>query len=245
MKNSHTFTAALISLSFILLLGSKTTFAEVSKPRAIQAEFGTGYIPEGFDTNDNIQIVAEGMFPNLCFRPGSVKVSIDQVKRQVTLLPSALEYSGPCLQVVLPWDRVIDLGILKSGEYTVIQPSRDITNRTLGRLKVHAATMAGADDFLYAPVSQAFYESKNGKKTLKITGEFTNSCLKLVDVVANLQPKVVVIQPISEMDESATCQTGKFVFEKIIELPKMTEGRYLIHVRSSNGKSINNLVDID
>lgn len=246
MKHSHFFRLAVLALTSSFLMSIASSHADMAnKPSTVQAEFGAGYIPDGFDTNDNVQIVAEGMFPNLCFRPGSVRVNVDHVKKQITLNPTAMHYSGPCLQVMLPWDRVIDLGVLKSGEYSVVQTSREPANRALGKLKIHAATTASADDFLYAPVSQAFYENKAGKQTLKIAGEFTNSCAKLVDVIVNVQTKVVVVLPVSEMDESSQCQSGKFAFEKLIELPKLAEGRYLIHVRSLSGKSINNLVDVE
>lgn len=232
------------TLAFFCLF-SYSASADFSQPKNIESEFGALYVPDGFDTNDNVQIVGEGLFPNLCFRPGTVKTSIDHTKKIVTLTPLAFQYSGPCLQVLLPWDRVIDLGVLHAGDYMIVQKNQSTDNRLLGLLKIPAAKTQSADDYLYAPISQAYYEFKEGKHTLKLSGEFSNDCTKLTNISIKPQTKVIVIQPISEMDTNAACKTGKHLFEKTVELPKLEAGRYLIHVRSLNGKSVNNLIDVE
>ena len=244
MNSRFSLLVSSLTISTTLFL-SQTVLADFSQPKKIGAEFGSLYIPDGFDTNDNVQIVGEGVFPNLCYRPGVVRVAIDSVKKIVKLMPRALHYSGPCLQVILPWDRVVDIGVMSAGDYTVVQASQNAENRVIGQLRIPIAKTQSADDYLYAPISQAYYEKKDSHQTLKISGEFSNDCTKLVNVAVKVQRNVIVVQPISEMDVNAQCKPGKFAFEKTTDLPKVPSGRYLIHVRSLNGKSINTLVDVD
>jgi hypothetical protein len=234
-----------VSLVAVLALSAQGALAADLGPELIEAQYHTGYTPDGFDTNDSAQVVAEGLFPNTCFRPATPLVRVDHEKKTVTVDSKAYYYEGFCLQMLVPYDQTLDLGLLKAGKYDVIQKVRQgELAPSLGELNVRVATNSSADDFLYAPISQAFFESKDGKKSVRVTGEFTNSCLELVDVMINVQTKVVVLQPISEL-KTENCRTGKFPFERTVELPAdMKAGRYLIHVRSLNGKAVNTLVDV-
>jgi hypothetical protein len=216
--------------------------ADFPPPAKVAVLIRSVYAPLGFDSNDNVQIVAEGFFSNSCYRPGPVDVNIDQNKKIIKIRSLAYHYSGMCLQVILPFDRVIDLGILQPGNYSIIQEG---SPDKLEVLKVIRATSRNADDYIYAPISQAYFREKNGAPEIELSGEFTNSCMRLVDTKIMVQPKVILVQPIAALDAGADCQTGKFPFSKIVPLENVPKGRYLLHVRSMNAKAINTLVDID
>lgn len=213
-------------------------------PSLIEAGFHTGYIPDGFDSNDLVQIVGEGLFRDSCYRPASVRVDVDHENRKISVSPTAYLYDGMCLQMLIPYDQAIDVGFLKAGKYQVVQKSLG-TETQLGDVKVRVATNASPDDYLYAPVHQAYFMSKaGGKATVKLAGEFTNSCMKLADVTVSVQPRVIVLQPISQVENRDDCTQGKFTYEKEVEIANLKAGRYLLHVRSLNGKAINTLVDV-
>jgi hypothetical protein len=236
----------LITGCAISLFGMGSAIADTGglPPVVVGSEFHTGYVPDGFDTNDNAQLVAEGLFRNSCYRPASVKVDVDHSAKTITLHPTAYEYEGYCLQVMIPFDQAIDVGILKAGTYQVIQSIMGEQN-VLGQMKVRIAANSAADDYLYAPVSQAYFEKKPGKPaTVRVSGEFTSSCMKLAEVMVSVQPNVIVLQPISTLQDRGDCVQGKFPFEKQVQLANMKTGRYLLHVRSLSGKSINTLVDV-
>lgn len=217
-------------------------------PAVVKAElttldvgFHTGYIPNGFDTNDTAQIVGEGLFSNGCYRPAGVDFSVDHVKKEITLNPKAYHYDGVCIQVLVPYSQVVDVGILKAGKYTVKQGDQ----KNLGELNVKLATNSSPDDYLYAPISQAYVTSSKGEVQVKISGEFTNSCMSLVQVLTEVQPRVIVVLPIAELVDGPLCAQGMFPFEKTITLKNVKPERYLLHVRSLNAKAINNLVTIE
>jgi hypothetical protein len=243
MKSFASFVSVVVSI-FAAVYSLGAAASDPTLPKVVDSGFGVGYIPDGFDSNDNVQIVGEGMYRSTCYKPSAVQVTIDEELKQIKVKPKAYYYEGFCLQMLVPFNQVIDLGLLKNGKYTVIQEESSEEPATLGSLKVKAATHSTPDDFLYAPVSQAYLDRSGTKARVKISGEFTNSCMRLVDTAVTVQRNVLVVQPVSELEERADCRGGKFPFEKTQEVEGVPSGRYLLHVRSLNGSAINTLVDL-
>lgn len=228
----------LIVISYSLL--TVTAFAD-NNPVVVPARFSKVYVPDGFDDNDNVQIVGEGMFSNSCYRYASTEVSVDHNNKKIRLTPTAYKYSGMCLMVIMPFDRALDLGILKKGTYSIVQGQEE---RQIGHITIHAAIKPEADDYMYAPITQAFFKSDGITNHVFLTGNFPLSCMKLKEVKTHVQSDVFVLQPIVEIDKSVPCAEGEYPFETSVNAGALKQGRYLIHVRSMNGKSINSLVDV-
>ncbi|MEK7355323.1 MAG: hypothetical protein AAB250_02670 [Bdellovibrionota bacterium] len=231
------------ALSILCLVAAASAANAQSEPTKIAATYSHMYAPGGFDSNDQVQIVGEGIFRNTCYRPTEPKVRIDELKHQIFVGPAAYEYSGFCLQVILPFTRVVDVGILKPGKWEIFQgPQAD----RLGEVTVRAAITDSADDFLYAPISQAFFQQKGTGADVLITGEFSNSCMQLDSVMVTIEPEVLVLQPVAKMDTTAgVCKDGKFPFSKKVSIKILPLGRYLLHVRSMNGNAVNTLVTMN
>lgn len=229
------------TLAIIAIIFTIQAKAEDYTPTKIQTSFGKVYIPDGFDNNDNVQIAGEGMFPNTCYRYATTSVQVDHTAKTIRLNTEAYKYSGMCLQVIVPFDRVVDVGILKEGDYSIITNN---DNQTVGRVSIRTSKTKEADDFMYAPISQAYFQSKASVNKVFLSGNFPSSCMKLKEVKSQVQTDVLVIQPIVEIDPSKDCVGGQFHFETSIDVGFMKPGRYLLHVRSMNGKSVNNLVDV-
>lgn len=225
-----------------ILLAALAVNADVF-PKIVNTDFKVGYIPVGFDTNDNAQLVAEGTFDNTCFKPASVKAVVSHKNKTIHLYPRAYQYDGACLQMTFNWHKEIDLGILQTGEYKVITINGKKRDE-LGAMKVAAATNNSPDDFLYAPVSQVYFEKVDGRHYLRVSGEFSNTCLQMREIIVRVQDKVLVVQPITE-ELDGTCETKSVPYRELVEVKGVNPGRYLIHVRSLNGKAINNLIDVD
>lgn len=224
----------------VLALSALASANVMANPIKVTVDLNRVYAPLGFDSNDNAQVVVTGNYANSCYKNAETDVVVDHAKKQIFLKSKAYKYDGYCLQVILPFDRVVDLGILEEGEYTITDLGE---SEALGQLTVNFASQKEADDYLYAPVSQAYLETKSGVNTLFLNGEFPNSCMKIKEVRVNVQSEVLVVQPIIELQEK-NCQTGSFSFETKTIVPDMPAGKYLLHVRSMNGKAINNLIDV-
>ena len=225
----------------VFAIAFATAQAKADTPNEVYVDFAKVYVPDGFDNNDNVQIVGEGLFSNSCYRHVKTTVRVDHDAKTIHLGPVAYKYPGYCLQVVLPFDRVVDVGILQEGKYTVL---REGNNQVIGQVAVHATTSKEPDDYMYAPISQAFFQSRGMLNKVYIVGDFPLSCMKMKEIKTQVQPDVLVVLPIAEIDSSIPCVEGRYHFETSADVGFMKPGRYLLHVRSMNGKAINNLVDV-
>lgn len=211
-------------------------------PIKVPAYFQKMYVPGGYDSNDHVQIIGEGKFSNSCFRQAETTVRIDESQKNIYLGPVAYSYPGVCLMVIIPYQKTLDVGILKSGDWKIIQESNHIT---VGSLHIQSALKNSADDFLYAPISQGFFYQSAGLKNLVLTGEFTNSCMHLDQVKITVEPQVIAVQPIARLDTIGNCIEGHFPFSQTTLIDQAPAGRYLLHIRSLNGNAINSLIDIE
>lgn len=212
-----------------------------AEPTKVAAAYNKVYAPGGYDSNDHIQIVGEGMFRNTCYRPASTTVRVDAENKKVFVGPAAYEYPGFCLQVVLPFERVIDVGLLKPGTWEVVQ---ETNNTKLGLLNVKPAVTESPDDFTYAPVNQAFFRQKGLVSEIDLTGEFSSDCMTLDEVKVSVEQEAIVIQPIAKFEENRDCTNGRFPFSQTVKVDLVPKGRYLLHVRSMNANAVNALVNV-
>ncbi len=231
------------ALSFLTCFAVSVTSSATNEPVRVGATFAKIYVPGGFDSNDNVQIVGEGMFRNTCYRPAPSTVTVDPATSTINVGPVAYEYSGFCLQVILPFQRVLDLGILKPGTWRVLQ-GHGVNLQQLGEVSIRPALTEQADDFLYAPVDQAFYQENGLASVVYLTGQFRLSCMKMDTVKTTVEKDVLVIQPIAKII-AGPCNEGTFAFNQKVDLGFVPKGRYLLHVRSANGNSVNSLVSVN
>lgn len=232
-----------LSAAVLLCVFSAHRASASDEPVRVAATFSKIYVPGGFDSNDHVQIVGEGMFRNTCYRPAPSAVSVDELTKTIRVGPVAYEYSGFCLQVILPFQRVLDVGILKPGTWQVVQ-DQGITTQKLGEIPVRVAQTNQADDYLYAPVDQAFFKQEGLMSRVFLTGQFRLSCMKIDSVKTTIEKDVLVVQPVAKIGP-APCTDGTFEFNRSVYLGFVPKGRYLLHVRSANGNSVNSLVNVD
>ncbi len=235
-----------------LFLSPSLLGADSHRPALVEASVSTVYAPGGFDDNDNIQVVIEGIFPNTCYKSGPSKVFV--AGERIQIVQQAYYYDGHCFQMMVPYERVIDIGILKAQNYSIfvadeVSPS--------AFLPVKEAKNDKTDDYLYAPVKKAELVSKN-PYILQLMGIFPNETMQIDHVVVN-QPlnHVIDVLPIATVDEtkrsgndstsSDSAQTP-VPFTHAVDLSGIQagiqeSGRFLIHIRSLNGQSVNLIED--
>jgi hypothetical protein len=210
------------------------------EPRPVEVPLERAYIPRGFDANDQAQMVVEGWFRDSCYRFGTAQIKVDYTNKTIKVRPIALLYGGICLDVMVPFQKTIDLGMLPPGRYSVSQTN----GGSLGEVTVSPSMTNEPDDYLYASVSQAYLDVKNGGERIVLAGEYSNTCMRMVDIKVTVEPSVIVVQPITKLIAGDNCRRGRFPFEEVVNIRVLRAGRYLLHVRSMNGNAINSLVDI-
>jgi hypothetical protein len=230
-----------------LFSAAALTAAVLSAPTAVRADDPQGtlvivpaegiFIPNGFDDNDQALVVLDGYLPNSCHKLVGSEVKKDPTTGAITVLQYARRFDGICLQVRVPYFREVDLGVMPMGETPV--STLGAPNETL---KVVESTNAGPDDYLYAAVDSARIEGDpaSGRYFAVLQGRFTNTCMKLKQVVIHDSGRTVEVLPIIEMVDQDGCQEAEIPYSWMEKLPDgMTAGRHLLHVRSLNGKSVN------
>lgn len=219
-------------------------FPHLARPNRVPAIYNKAFIPFGYDTNDRVELVLTAGLSTTCWRPAYVTVAIDEEKKIVEIGPAAYEYPGHlCATLFTEYKEVVNLGILSSqGRYQVVQQTDGVT---LGTIDVRPARTDTPDDLPYAPVDQAFIYQAGTDAHVVLSGEFTQSCQTLDRVEVDVQPDVIVVLPVTRVQQGTACQPGQFQFKERTKIPDLPAKRYLLHVRSANGASVNSLFTME
>ncbi|MEN9809421.1 MAG: hypothetical protein RLZZ488_988 [Pseudomonadota bacterium] len=206
------------------------------------------FVPQGFDNNDNTEVIIQGRFPNACMKTGPVGAKIDTQNQVITLKPEVYVYRGePCAQVVVPFTQRVTFGTLTAGTWKIIVEDMPAINPL--PLEVARARSAAPDDFLYAPVEEVVLlpAGISNRQKLVISGNWPQiqgrGCFSLKEIRTHLgADNTLVVQPIAELLPAARCSSGsarKRVFQGSVVLDKPLNSDSLIHVRTLNGESLN------
>ena len=227
--------------NFLTLVAAFLSYAAVaSLPGNVSVDLEGAYVPIGFDDNDRSQVVVKGTFSNACYKIAEPQVRVDSQSRSIYIDQRAYIYDFICLQIIMPFTQVVDLGILPVGNFTLKDKS---SGKTLGTLPVLRAKGAEPDDYLYAPIADASIKTEGANATLTLEGDFTDRCMKLKEVLVHYYRDVIVVQPVAEMlGTPSGCghELVKFQWEGPLE-PGL-HGTQLLHVRTMNGQAINRIV---
>jgi hypothetical protein len=127
-----------------------------------------------------------------------------------------------------------------------------MSGKELGNLSVAWAKTPAPDDFLYAPIDDAYlsHDPATGVSVLHLNGTFTTRCSRIKQVLINYYEDTIVVQP--EMEQygedkavmSEKCGAQITRFEQTVDLKSGLKGTYLLHVRALHGQAVNKLVTI-
>jgi|GEM_PF-4345521 len=203
--------------------------------------FGRIFAPNGFDSDENAQIVAEGEFKSSCAGLGRTSLQIDRSRFEITVGAAINIKPGACSPGHFTFHREISLGYLAPGKWTI----KDATSGSeLGRVEIQQAHPDSETVPKYAPVDKAFFKVGPQSAQIMVTGNYSNSCLALSEVRVQIQQDVIVLQPIVQESPGDNCIKGKFPFSSWTSLDFLKPGRFLIHIRGAQGHAINSIIDV-
>jgi hypothetical protein len=245
----------LMSFATAALLAA-STYAEPSTPMKEPLRVNNIFVPhEGFDDNDNVEFVLDGELKNACYQLGMSSVKVEGNVINVSLESHRADDTY-CVQddavlpeailAPVPFYKEIELGQLKAGEYIVrYETGSAVVNKTF---HVAQAPTNRQDSLNYAPVENASIDSivKIGDTVkLRLTGVLTSSCMHLRDeALVSQEGDVVVVQPLVRVDLTSKCLMYLRPFSQDVTVPNLAEGRYLIHIRSMNGRALNRVLSV-
>ncbi len=221
----------------------------LARPIQVPAPIERIFVPEGFDDNDNVEVVLYGEFPNSCYRVDNVRARANTADGRIEVEASALRYQGEiCAQVVTPFIKPVSLGLLEAGDYEAV-----VSHAPAARANVNVGVRRteSPDDYIYAPVTSASlrWEEGSTKQLLNVKGTYPLTlvgCAVITDVRISLtQGDVVVAQPIMDFVDDERCDNRDSQnFDEDYVMPTAFTGKGLLHVRVMNGNSLNTLLDI-
>ena len=237
-----------------LLLISTSVLADLWNNSAKEISFPPHavYMPVGFDTNDNSQVIIEGTYPNTCYQSSRTIYDVDHEKKEINVENHVLvSENAVCLQIVVPYKKVISLGLLQKGRYSVnfkVDLKHGSHYVPMGDLGVTKATKERRDDYLYAPVKRATFSHKTNTLTLKGTYIDSEEGCMNIDEVKVMKPvtskNVINVLPIMDIDKKCSRRNKTRHFSVDVKIPKQFKGRHLLHIRVLDGSSLNEIVNI-
>ncbi|MCX6125171.1 MAG: hypothetical protein NTV34_10570 [Proteobacteria bacterium] len=204
------------------------------------------FVPQGFDSNDQTEVVVDGFLPDACYKIVPPRVEFNMEQKLFTIVPQAFHFEGEgmvCGTYQVPYTVTANLGVVRAGSYALI--ARGVPEK---KLQVNRSSSIGPDDFLYAPVDQVFVDIDASRQSIVayITGRYTNSCMRLTETKILEQGETTVLLPIISLENRDDCHETDMSYKGIsVKLPWKGPGRYLVHTRSLSGSSVNSVFSID
>ena len=201
------------------------------------------FAPPGFDDNDNTQVVLFGYFPNTCYKVGQSPFVIDTNAREIRIQNFAYLYAGhSCLEMRIPWTKTIDLGVLIQGNYKILSQQTSGKYTYVANLPVAVSKTSNADDLLYAHIESA---TGGRDQPLRLSGSFSMDCLYVREVKTLYRSQgIIEVLPVADFIPGKNCM-HTFIplpFEVSVALKPTAKVLTLIHIRSMNGQSVNNVL---
>lgn len=228
------FTVSLISLAFSSFL--------YAGPIVVNAPVDHLFVPNGFDNNDNVEVVVTGNFPNTCFSRNKVEVSIKEENINVTITAlSTTHEKSDCPKIEIPFMENVTIGNLQAGEYKI-----NVNNKLHEKLNVEIASSRSVDNHLYALINYidlGFTGGLSGDAML--VGRIHESCLSLdsIEYLSNGKDTLSILPIMKKVSDDCTGE------RKYLELPvkfaprAFSSDKVLLFVRTMDGKSVSSLID--
>jgi len=227
-----------MKLVFILftLLISSVVFAK--RPIEMNAPVTHVFIPKGFDSNDNVEIMVSGYLPNVCYKVASASAKV--VNKNIIVDVKMFNYQSSdkiCAQMIVPYLMQVHVGLLDRGEYKI-----NVTNSEspmgLKSLKVSEAVAGAVDEHVYAAVDMI--EDDEDSRVVKLRGVNPSDCFELdrIETISNDKDTFSILPILKQV--RSDCVDKKTPFEYDYKVPYDLESEaVLLHVRSMNGQSVN------
>lgn len=235
--------------SGLLILSSLSAFSSLAEPILKSAPIEKIFTIRGFDDNDFVEVVAYGKLPSTCYKLADASAVIDSEDKIVHVKVNALQYEQPfCIQVQVPYFKVIELGVMQQGAYEV--KTNDAIPNTI--VEIDSSSTNDQSDHLYAPVDSATIEKNTSAlalrplSTVRLKGTFPymfKGCMVMKEIKSYYTPeKVLVVMPIAEVRDDNVCKKAERHFDIRYPINYELQTPSLLHVRVMNGEALNQLL---
>lgn len=196
------------------------------------------YVPKGFDSNDSVELVVTGVFPNSCYSRNDVRVNVQDDVVDVTVTAISSD-KLKCIQMQVPFKEVISVGNLQAGDYQV-----SINNKLIDSLSVEEASSNAVDNNTYAAID--WVEQKSADEVVLHGWKYSN-CLELkkIEVVSNNKDTMSILPVMKQISDFCPMKGMPVSYPVKLDFSSLKMKRPLLHVRTMDGKSVNAIVNLE
>ncbi len=227
-----------VASKFAMAMALVVSSAWASTPIEVLIPVEKVYVPKGFDSNDQSEVVISGVLPNLCHKAPITSVKFRGNTAYVTVKAMKYEASNPfCPEIPLPFLRAVDLGILDKGKYNIVVNAKTPYEQKTS-IGVEEASSDAVDDHIYANVGSI--EQLSGGRTVELKGMNPSECLVMdkVEFIDNGSDVYSVLPIMKQV--SGFCPMKMTPFTVKAKVPTvLAQKKVLLHVRAMEGKSVN------
>lgn len=196
------------------------------------------YVPQGFDSNDTVEVVVTGNFPNPCYSRNTVVVDVidDQINVEVSALNS--EKMITCPDIVVPFKEVVSVGNLQGGDYQIT-----VNGVLKDKLVVTEADSNSVDDHLYAAIDNI---EKKGPSDYVLHGWRYSPCIELdrIDVLSNGKDTLSVLPVMKQVSNFCPMKMIPVSYPVKLNFGDLKSQDPLIYIRTMDGKSFNSIIHL-
>lgn len=198
---------------------------------------GKVYVPEGYDTNDLVEVFISGSLPDTCHRNPTYEIIRTGRSFKIHLYAHYVPVPEGCREISIPYFETISLGLLEEGAYQITVKAQN--RPEVSHFKVKQARGQLQDDFSYGNVMNILEDPDD--RTIELIGTNPMDCLKFEKLSEEIQDSVIVLRPqFVEVGECKEMPTHFNLKYKVPYLPNHPKG-LMIHVRVMGGRSLNHL----
>ncbi len=246
-------------LAFVSFGLGFNAMAEVPTTQRVEVLIGNIFVPTvGYEEKNDIEVTLDGYLPNACYQLANAVVKAGATPNTFVVHQYAdLRMDGVCahpdtipvqMRDYVPYTHNLSLGRLNVGSYKVAFNLNTGPERLSSFTVAPSSTMA-VDDYPYAPVSAVnMADMVNGANNVSVNlvGTLANSCqyVQTVKVLPEPQDYTIVVLPILGFRTGVKCAQIVLPFEYKVNLGRLGEGRYLLHVRSMNGQAVTRVFSV-
>ncbi len=205
------------------------------------------YVPVGYDDNDEVVVVVEGYLEETCQKIRGAKVSTSGNTFLVS--PQYVVVSSQCDPLKTPFTLDVVLNPdedLPADTYSV-EAEGTSGKRIVEPLVIKKTESKSINDLPYAPVDQADVGFlSGGKMRALISGRLQNTCTVIDETQTRLSTSndktfefLPVTMRLKVAPSGAPCQAKEHRFTVQRDFTPPGPGRFLLHVRTQSGASIN------
>lgn len=228
--------------SFLVVLSSIFSLASYAQVQVRLVPVDKVYVPSGFDSNDNTELVVTGYLPNKCYKSPQheVKVLNNVVYVYITALYHD-SFGAACAEnsMIVPFMETVSLGVVAAGDYKIVV-NPQMPQQLKSSITVKEAIASTIDDFEYAYVTSI--NEVPGSNQVEIKGYNPSDCFAFdeVRVFSNSKDTYSILPILKRV--ASFCAMKLTPFSKMVEIPNSLKAeKVLLHVRSMEGNSVNAL----